>query len=94
MTPCERFGANLRRLRMKHDLSQERLAYLTEMHRTEISALERAKREPRLGTLLKLSAVLKAPPRDFFEGIEWSPILPPPASPGGFLVTSAREGGD
>jgi transcriptional regulator with XRE-family HTH domain len=94
MTPCERFGVNLRRLRKKRDLSQERLGYLTETHRTEISALERAKREPRLGTLLKLSAVLEFPPRDFFEGIEWSPILSPPAPPGRFLVTSAREGGD
>jgi transcriptional regulator with XRE-family HTH domain len=89
MTPCERFGANLRRLRMKRDLSQERLAYLTKMHRTEISALERARREPRLGTLLKLSAALEFSLGEFFEGIEWSP-----APPGRFLVTSAREGND
>lgn len=89
MTPCERFGANLRRLREKRDLSQEKLAYLTESHRTEISALERAKREPRLGTLLKLSAVLEFPLGEFFKGIKWSP-----APPGRFLVTSAREGSD
>jgi hypothetical protein len=51
--------------------------------------LKRAKREPRLGTLLKLSAVLEFSLGEFFEGIEWSP-----APPGRFLVTSAREGSD
>lgn len=64
------------------------------MHRTEISLLERGLREPRLGTLLRLSAVLEAPPRDFFEGIEWEPLMPQAALVGRFQISSAREGGD
>ncbi len=62
---------------------------------TEISLLERGKREPRLETVIKLSAVLEAPLRDFFEGIEGAPLVPTPVgSAGRVLVTSAREGGD
>jgi transcriptional regulator with XRE-family HTH domain len=51
----ERFAANLRRLRLEQGLSQEGLADLTGLHPTEISRLERAVREPRLGTMLRLA---------------------------------------
>jgi transcriptional regulator with XRE-family HTH domain len=54
------------------------------MHRTEISALERGKREPRLQTLIKLSAVLETPLSEFFAGIEWRPLVPP--------ATAGRKG--
>jgi len=67
------------------------------LHRTEISLLERGGREPRLGTLIRLSAVLEAPLGEFFEGIEWVPLVPPPMpveSAGRFRIASAREGGD
>ena len=52
------FAQNLRRIRAGRKLSLEDLARLTEMHRTEISVLERGKRDPRLQTLIKLSAAL------------------------------------
>jgi transcriptional regulator with XRE-family HTH domain len=71
----EAFSRNLRRIRAKKELSQEDLARLTEMHRTEISALERGKREPRLQTLIKLSAVLETPLSELFSGIEWRPLV-------------------
>jgi transcriptional regulator with XRE-family HTH domain len=45
------------------------------MHRTEISVLERGRREPRLQTLIKLSAALEAPLAQFFTGIEWRPLV-------------------
>ena len=45
------------------------------MHRTEISVLERGRREPRLRTLIKLSAALKVPLSEFFVGIEWRPLV-------------------
>jgi DNA-binding XRE family transcriptional regulator len=51
----ERFAANLRRLRLEQGLSQEGLAERTGLHPTEISRLERAVREPRLGTMLRLA---------------------------------------
>lgn len=67
------FARNLRRIRTKRALSQEDLAQLIEMHRTEISALERGRREPRLRTLIKLSATLETPLSEFLAGIEWRP---------------------
>ena len=51
----QRFAANLRRLRREAGLSQEGLAARTGLHPTEISRLERAVREPRLGTIVRLS---------------------------------------
>jgi transcriptional regulator with XRE-family HTH domain len=53
----ERFGANLRRLRTSpgRSLSQEDLAFATNLHRTEIGSLEQGRSEPRLTTLLILA---------------------------------------
>jgi len=67
-TPRERFASSLRHVRGVRGMTQDRLTYLTDMHRTEISLLERSLREPRLGTLIKLSAVLEVPIDRFFEG--------------------------
>jgi transcriptional regulator with XRE-family HTH domain len=83
----DKFSENLRRVRAKRELSQEDLARLTEMHRTEISALERGRREPRLRTLVKLSAVLEVPFSDLLEGIEWAPFTPSTVLPGHFHVS-------
>lgn len=78
----EAFSRNLRRIRAKQELSQEGLAHLIEMHRTEISALERGTREPRLETLIKLSAALETPLGEFFAGIEWRPLVLAPEAEG------------
>lgn len=87
------FSQNLRCIRMKRELSQEDLAQLIEMHRTEISALERGRREPRLQTLIRLSAALEVPPGDFLAGIEWHPLvpLPRPRGIGRFRVKPSEE---
>jgi ribosome-binding protein aMBF1 (putative translation factor) len=53
--PEERFAANLRRIRTDAGMSQEQLAGRTGLHPTEISRLERAVREPRLGTIVRLA---------------------------------------
>jgi transcriptional regulator with XRE-family HTH domain len=55
VSPQERFAANLRRLRKDAGMSQEQLADRTDLHPTEISRLERAAREPRLGTIVRLA---------------------------------------
>jgi transcriptional regulator with XRE-family HTH domain len=52
------FAENLRATRKRAGLSQERLAELSDMHRTEISLLERACRSPRLETIVALSRAL------------------------------------
>jgi transcriptional regulator with XRE-family HTH domain len=69
----ERFASNLRRAREQSGLSQEEVGFRADLHRTEVSLLERAEREPRLGTLLKLAAALGVDPADLHAGIEWVP---------------------
>jgi transcriptional regulator with XRE-family HTH domain len=66
-----RFGENLRRIRRDRGLSQEALADLAGVHRTEASLLERAGREPRLSTLVKLAGALEAPAEELVKGITW-----------------------
>jgi transcriptional regulator with XRE-family HTH domain len=53
--PEEQFAANLRRHRAAARLSQEQLAERAGLHPTEVSRLERAVREPRLGTIARLA---------------------------------------
>ena len=58
MTPQERFAVNLRQARTEAGISQEELGYICDLHRTEVSLLERAGREPRLSTIVKLAGAL------------------------------------
>ena len=69
MRPEERFAANLRRLRHEAGLSQEGLAERTGLHPTEISRLERAVREPRLGTMVRLARGLGVKVERLVSGI-------------------------
>jgi transcriptional regulator with XRE-family HTH domain len=55
----EQLGKNLRDLRERAGLSQEELAEICDLDRTEISLLERGLRFPRLDTLVRLSRGLK-----------------------------------
>lgn len=73
MKPQERFAANLRQARAKAGISQEELGYRCELHRTEISLLERAGREPRLATMIKLAGALETTPAELCAGIAWQP---------------------
>ena len=71
LTPQERFAFNLRRRRVAVAISQEELGERTELHRTEISLLERAGREPRFATLLKLCGALATTPDVLCVGTGW-----------------------
>jgi len=51
----KQFAANLRKHRERAGLSQEALAEICDLHRTEISLLERCKRSPRLETIVILA---------------------------------------
>jgi transcriptional regulator with XRE-family HTH domain len=55
------FAENLRRQRTNAGLSQEALADRCDLHRTEISLLERSKRSPRLETIVILARGLDLP---------------------------------
>ena len=67
----QRFAENLRRLREREGVSQENLARICKLHRTEVSLLERCLRSPRLDTLIILAEGLGlASLAELVEGIE------------------------
>jgi transcriptional regulator with XRE-family HTH domain len=71
LEPRDRFAVNLRQARLKKGISQEELGFRCELHRTEISLLERGGREPRLGTIVKLAGALGTTPQRLCAGIAW-----------------------
>jgi transcriptional regulator with XRE-family HTH domain len=68
-----RFGDNLARCRKRADLSQDELALLASLHRTEISNLERGLRVARVDTLVKLKFSLEVSAEELLDGFTWSP---------------------
>lgn len=69
MEPVERFAENVRKARAERGLSQEALGEAAGLHRTEISLLERAVREPRLRTIVRLARALKLDPAELLNGV-------------------------
>jgi transcriptional regulator with XRE-family HTH domain len=67
------FGPNLRYWRDRRGYSQERLAQLADLHRTEIGLLERGEREPKLSIITKLAGALAISPNVLFEGLQFVP---------------------
>ncbi len=64
------FASNLRQQRTRAGLSQEALADRCDLHRTEISLLERCKRSPRLETIVILARGLNlASASELLDGI-------------------------
>lgn len=64
------FAENLRRHRQRLGLSQEALADICDLHRTEIGLLERCERSPRLETIVILARGLQLPSAgELLEGI-------------------------
>jgi transcriptional regulator with XRE-family HTH domain len=63
------FADNLRALRQQRGLSQEALGAACDLHRTEISLLERAGRDPRLTTIVRLAHALQVTAADLLAGI-------------------------
>ena len=66
----EEFGARLRTLRDKKDISQERLAELAGVHWTSIGQIERGERGVKLVTLLRLAHGLGVDPSVLVKGME------------------------
>ena len=84
---AERFGENLRRVRRREDLSQEKLARRASLHRTEIGLLEKGERVCRIDTLIRLAGAMAVPPGELLDGIDWVPA-PESASVGSFTFGS------
>lgn len=66
----ERFAQNLRAARVERGVSQQRLAVLCGMNRTEISLFERGYRSPRLDMILHLARALDMSAAELLDGIE------------------------
>jgi transcriptional regulator with XRE-family HTH domain len=68
-------GRNVRKLReeMSPRLSQERLAQITGLHRTEIGKLEQGRTDPRLTTLHLVAHALDATLDDLADGLPAPP---------------------
>lgn len=64
------FAEALKRERLRAGLSQETLAADAGLSRTQTSALERAIREPKLSTILKLCDALEITPGQLLDGLE------------------------
>ena len=73
MRVAETFGDNLIRTRKLADVSQDELAVMASVHRTEISQIERGLRVPRIDTLIKLAASLEVSADELLAGLEWKP---------------------
>jgi len=67
--PRQCFAKNLRDQRELRGLSQEELGEASDLHRTEISLLERGGRDPRLSTIVKLARGLKIPAATLLDSI-------------------------
>jgi transcriptional regulator with XRE-family HTH domain len=66
-------GANLVRARKRGGLSQDEVGFRAELHRTEVSQLERGLRVPRADTLVRLAAALSVDVNFLLSGIVWTP---------------------
>lgn len=69
MDPRQRFAANLKEHRTRKGLSQEALGERCDLHRTEISLLERSGRDPRLDTIVRLARALEVTPAGLLDRV-------------------------
>ena len=76
MEPLEAFAANVRRLRKKRNLTQERLAELSGLHMTDIARIETQGRDPGVKVIVRIACGLGCPTSDLFEGVEAKPNSP------------------
>jgi transcriptional regulator with XRE-family HTH domain len=85
MDASRRFGENILRIRQARKLSQESLAELAAVHRTQITLIENGRRQPRAETVVRLAGALEVSIESLFEGIRWDPRA------GEFLVEDPPE---
>lgn len=62
-----RVGANIRALRQKREMSQEELADRAGIHRTQLAAVERGRRNMTLKSLDRLAAALEVEASDLLQ---------------------------
>jgi transcriptional regulator with XRE-family HTH domain len=65
----DRFGGNVRKVRVRRGFSQTDLAGRVGLAVTEVSGIERGAREVRLTTLVRLSAALNVDPGELVDSL-------------------------
>ena len=68
--PLDTFAKTLLKFRKNKGLSQEQLAELADLHRTYVSGLERAQRNPTLTTLARIAQALSVKTSELVAGVE------------------------
>jgi transcriptional regulator with XRE-family HTH domain len=63
----QKFGKNLKRLRLERGISQESLALIADLDRTYIPSIEKGSRNVSITVLEKLSIALNADINEFFK---------------------------
>lgn len=66
----EQFGLRVRQLRKQAGFSQEKLAELSNLHRTYISGIECGDRNISLVNIVRLARVLRVTPSELLKDIE------------------------
>jgi len=61
---CGDLGRNLRRARLRLELTQEQVAERSGVHATEVSRIEAGKRDPRVSTVARLAKAVEVKPGD------------------------------
>lgn len=69
-------GRRIRKRRRFIDMTQEELAFRSEVHRTQFTLIENGRRQPRLHTLIRIGTALDLSPCQLLEGISWEPASP------------------
>jgi transcriptional regulator with XRE-family HTH domain len=64
------FGNILRKFREQIGISQEELAFRSNLDRSYISLLERGRRKPTINTLFALAEQFKVPPSEMIRQVE------------------------
>lgn len=63
------FGLRVKELRAQKNISQEKLAEISDLDRTYISSVERGKRNISLLNIIKIAAALETNPSKLIDGI-------------------------
>ena len=64
------FGKRVRKLRIEKRLSQEKLAFISNMHRTYIGGIERGERNPSLKNIEAIAKALNVTLSELFQLID------------------------